>query len=61
MGPDDRQYTGWALVVAVKERVRRLQEGIHGGKELTVGHRAAELPPQHLNRVQPWAVSGPIE
>ena len=49
------------LVIAVKKRVRRLQEGIQGGKELTMGHLTPELPPQHLNWVQPGAVGGQIE
>jgi hypothetical protein len=55
MGPDDRQHTVWALVVAVKERVRCLEESVQGGKELTRGHLTAALPPPHLNRVQPRA------
>jgi hypothetical protein len=61
MGPDDGEDACRILVVTVKERVRRLQQGVQGGKELTMGHFAADLPPQHLNRVQPGAVGGPIE
>jgi hypothetical protein len=61
MGPDDRQHPGWALVVTVKERLRRLQEGVQGGKERTLGHRTAARSPQPLHRVQPGAVGGPIE
>jgi len=26
-----------------------------------MGHLTAELPPQHLNRVQPWAVRGQVQ
>ena len=61
MGPDDRQHTVWALVVTVKERMCRLEQGVQGGKELTMGHLTAELPPQHLNQVQPGAIGGQIQ
>jgi hypothetical protein len=44
MGPDDRQHTVWTLVVPVKERVGRLEQGLEGLEEFTVGHFTPELP-----------------
>jgi hypothetical protein len=61
MGPDDRQPTGWALVVTVTERRRRLEQAVSGDNALTLGNLAAELPPPPLTRVQPGAVGGPIQ
>jgi hypothetical protein len=45
-----------ALVVTVNECLRRLQQSCQAGKELTMGHFAAALPPQPLNGVEPRAV-----
>ena len=55
--PDDRQYMKGALVVTVKERLRRLQQSCSTGKEFTMGDFAAGVPPQHFNRVEPGTVS----
>jgi hypothetical protein len=50
-----------ALVVTVKKRVRGLYEGIQGDKEFTMGDLTAELPPQHLNGVEPRALGRQVE
>jgi hypothetical protein len=50
-----------ALVVTVKEGLRRLEQSCQAGKALTMGHVAAELPPQHLNGVEPRAVGRHIQ
>ena len=60
MSPDDGSDTLCGLVVAVKERVRRFQEGIQGGKQLAMGDFTPKLPPQHLDGVEPGAIGGPI-
>jgi hypothetical protein len=50
-----------AWVVTVKEGLRRLQQSCQAGQEFTMGHVAAELPPQHRNGVEPRAVGGQIQ
>jgi hypothetical protein len=41
--------------------MRCVEQHVEGGKELTMGDLTAELPPQHLNRVQPRAVRGQLQ
>jgi hypothetical protein len=53
MAPDDRYDALRTLVVAVKARVRRLQEGVHGGQALTMGDVTAALPPPQRKRGEP--------
>ena len=51
----------WALIVPVKERLCRFEQSREGVKELTVGDFAAELPPPHLNGVQPRAIRRSVQ
>jgi sigma-B regulation protein RsbQ len=43
----------WLLIVAVEEVACRNEERLHGGEQLAVRDLAPELPPEHLDGVQP--------
>jgi hypothetical protein len=61
MSSDDGQHPFRALLVAIKEVLGDLQQGRAGGKEFTPDDFGAELPPQHLNRVELEVVGEPVE
>jgi hypothetical protein len=49
------------LVEAVKEILGGSEQGLHGLKELTMGHFAPEVPPQHFDRIEPGAVRWQVQ
>ena len=48
-------------MIAGKEGVRRLEQRVQGGKQLTVGDFTPTVSPQHLNGVEPRAVGRQIQ
>ena len=61
MGADDREDGVGAVVVAIEEVAGSGQQRLDCGEELAVGHFAAEVAPEHLDRVQPGAVGRQVE
>ena len=61
MSADDGADTAWLAVVAVEESLGGLDQGVDAGEQLAVGDLAAELPLQHLDRVQPRAIGRQIQ
>ncbi len=61
MGADDREHLLGATVVAVEELLGSLQQSFQGFKELTMRHLAPEVPPQHFDGIEPWAVGRQVQ
>ncbi len=61
MRSDDGAATAWLAVVTVEEGPGGFNQGVDAGEQLTVCDLAAELAPEHLNRVQPRAVGWEVK
>src|SRR6476660_3173359 len=61
MRSDDGADTAWLAVVGVKESSGGLDQGVDACEQLAGGDLAAELAPEHLDWVQPWAVGRKVQ
>src|SRR3712207_7026944 len=61
MRADDGAGALGCAVAAVEELPRRLEDRVDALEQLAVGDLAAEVPPEHLDRVQPRAVGRQVQ
>lgn len=61
MRPNDRQDFPRALVVPLEKVPSRRKQGLLRLKQLTMGDLPPEVPPEHLNRIEPGTVGGQVQ
>ena len=57
MCAEDGAHPARSAIVAVEEVACRSQKGLHVAEQLAVRDLAPELPPEHLDGIEPRAVS----